>query len=130
MIVQRGNEIEEHDLGALLGKPDIGIKSQQLLREQIGKNGQGRLLDLKYILVRAGMVCPWHQNDYFEANIVISGQARMKCGSQDFTLGEGDIAYSQSGESYELINASGAPLKVLAVTIRETVKNSNKNKEE
>jgi len=122
MIVQRINEIQEHDLGALLGKPDIGIKSRQLLQEEIGKNGQGRLLDFKYIIIKPGMVCPSHRNDYFEANIIISGQAKIKCGTQEYVLGEGDLAYADTSELYELVNIGNLPLKLLAVNVYENKK--------
>ena len=122
MIVQRVDEIQEHDLGALLGKSDIGIKSRQLLLQQAGKNGQGRLLDFKYITIKPGMVCPSHRNDYFEASIIISGQARIKCGVQVYVLGEGDLAYTDTGEVFEIENTGNLPLKLLAVTVYESKK--------
>jgi mannose-6-phosphate isomerase-like protein (cupin superfamily) len=131
MIIQKASEIQEQDLGALLGKPDIGIKSRQLFQDQICKNGQGYLLDFKYIVIRPGMVCPSHRNDYVEVNTIISGKAKIKYGSQEFILGEGDLAYAETGDSYELTNTGTTPLKILAVTVYETRKknnNSAKNK--
>jgi mannose-6-phosphate isomerase-like protein (cupin superfamily) len=122
MIVQRITDIQEHDLGALLGRPDIGIKSRQLLLQQTGKNGQGRLLDFKYITIKPGMVCPSHRNDYFEASVIISGQARIKCGEKEYVLGEGDLAYTDTGEVFEIVNTGSLTLKLLAVTVYESKK--------
>jgi mannose-6-phosphate isomerase-like protein (cupin superfamily) len=122
MIVQKVNEIQELDLGALLGRPDIGIRSKQLILQQTGKNGQGRLLDFKYIMIKPGTVCPSHRNDLFEANIIFSGQAKIKCGTQEYILGEGDLAYSDNGEVFEIVNTGNLPLKLLAVTVHETKK--------
>jgi mannose-6-phosphate isomerase-like protein (cupin superfamily) len=122
MIVQRINEINEHDLGALLGRPDIGIKSRQLFLQQTGKNGQGRLLDFKYITIKPGMVCPSHRNDFLEASIIISGEARIKCGVREYVLGEGDLAYTDTGEIFEIVNTGNQPLKLLAVTVYESKK--------
>jgi mannose-6-phosphate isomerase-like protein (cupin superfamily) len=119
MIVQRISEIQELDLGALLGKSDIGIKSRLLLQEKIGKNGQGRFLDFKYIVIKPGMVCPSHRNECFEANIIISGQAKIKFGEREFNLSEGDLAYADAGDSYELSNIGNQQLKIMAVTVYE-----------
>lgn len=113
MIVRRFRDVEEQDVGSLLGIPDMGIRIKWLIHKGIGNDSYGHRFALRYFTIEPGKSYPMHHHEYVEAVFILSGRAIFESEREKFEVGEGDVIYTYSGEPHSLSNPGGVPLRTI-----------------
>jgi len=113
MLVQRWQEIEEYDLGSILGKPELGIKVKKITnRDTIGKFHKYNF-DIEHYILDSGKSHAIHNNQYAMITYIISGIASFTSEDLITEAKKGDVVFTGNRELQRINNISNEPLEIL-----------------
>ena len=112
MLVRRWRDVEEYDLGSILGKPELGIKVKRLSHGEDGDTC-GRSFEMEYYLIEPGKLYPVHKSQCGMINFVLSGTAFFITDSTQVEARKGDLVYTEHGELQYISNHSNEQLEIV-----------------
>lgn len=113
MIIQRIQDIEEYNIGILLGKPDIGVRVRRFTDKKIGKNYFGSNYSLEYYTIEPGTSYPVPVKSCNRIYIMLLGNVLFE-GETDKGLAKtGDIIYIKPGEISSVRNTGDEQAEIL-----------------
>jgi mannose-6-phosphate isomerase-like protein (cupin superfamily) len=119
MLVQRWQDIEEYDLGSILGKPELGVKVKRITSNSIG----GRLFkynfNIEHYILESGKSYHMANNQHTMIVYIISGFASFNGETQSMQAEKGDIVYLGHKELQHIDNTSKEPLEILCCVDRQ-----------
>jgi quercetin dioxygenase-like cupin family protein len=117
MIIRKNKDITEQDLGATLGRSEIGIRSKLLFGETNGNCHDEAALNLKYLSIEPGQFYPPHTTEFPQVTFIISGKGTLADREQKVNLEEGDLFYTNPDEIHSVINTGHSLLKLLTIGV-------------
>ena len=113
MLVQRWQDIEEYDLGSILGNPELGIKVKKVTNQKTAGNLNKYNFDIEYYTLESGKSYEIHDNRYARITYIISGIASFSGEKLNTKANRGDVVYTGHKELQQIKNISTEPLEIL-----------------
>ena len=113
MLVRRWGDVEEYDLGSILGKPELGVKVKRLSHREKASNSYNHCFDMEYYLIEPGKAYPVHRNQRGMVNFVLSGVASFVTETSQIKAQKGDVVYTGNGELQYISNNSSEQLEIM-----------------
>lgn len=112
MLVRRWRDVEEHDLGSILGKPELGIKVKRLSHSE-SRDMCKRSFEMEYYLIEPGKLYPVHKNECAMINFVMFGTASFITDTMQVIAQKGDLVCTEHGELQYISNQSNERLEIV-----------------
>lgn len=112
MLAKRLQDIEEYDLGSILGRPDLGVKVKRISENLI----DGKLLkynfNIEHYVLDPGKSCNMAHSQHAMIIYIISGTASFNGEDKTMEAKKGDIVYLRHRELHHIDNTSKEPLEI------------------
>ena len=126
MLVQRIQEMEEYNIGFLLGKPDIGVRVRRFTNRKIGADYFASNYSLEYYTVEPGKSYPVPNRGCDTIYIIQLGSVAFEGKSNKVFAKMGDIVYTRVGEITSVRNTGTELAEILYCADGQTEKTSNR----
>ena len=113
MLVQKIQDIEEYSIGALLGKPDMGVRVRRFTNRTIGQEHYINNYSLEHYTVEPGKSCPVLNKGGDTIYIIESGGVFFEGETVKVAAKRGDIVYARPSEVSLLRNLGDEQAEIL-----------------
>jgi len=119
MLVQRWQDIEEYNLGSILGKPELGVKVKRITNNVIRGKLTKYNFDIEHYSVEPGKSYTMSHNKHAMVIYVMAGDALFSNEKIKMRVNNGDIVYIKHKELNQIDNTSSEPLEILCCIDRQ-----------
>ena len=120
MFIKNLEDIKSHNLGDILGDPEIGIAFKWITGKDSGFNTYSFNFILGHCIVDQGKTHPLNNRKSAMVFFVLSGIASFKSKSSQLKVKAGDIIYTSQGEICSVQNIGDTKLEFIICNDRQS----------
>jgi mannose-6-phosphate isomerase-like protein (cupin superfamily) len=113
MLIKKWQDIEEYDIGCILGKPDLGVKVKRISGNLTDGKSIKFNFNVEHYILESGKSYNVTNNQHAMIVYVISGIASFNGENHSTEAYKGDIVYLGYRELHHIDNISKEPLEIL-----------------
>jgi hypothetical protein len=125
MLVQKIQDIEEYNIGFLLGEPDIGVRVKRFTNRKVGEDYFTSNFSLEYYSVEPGKAYPVPNQGSNMIYILQSGNVCFEGEVARVFAGAGEIVYARLGEISSVRNSGAKTAEILCCADTKTNRTTN-----
>jgi hypothetical protein len=126
MFVQKVQDIEEYNIGFLLGEPDMGVRVRRFTNRKIGEDYFTCNYSLEYLVVESGKSYPVSNRGSNTIYILQSGNVCFEGEVSKVFAGAGEIVYARLGEISSVRNSGAKTAEILCCADTKTERINNR----